>query len=113
MFLNFINIKLFMNEYISLGLLHFTLPTYNVFCTLPHQVQNRAMYPPSFIIACNVHFFKDDVMFLDGKACVLGQGQNGNFFLNLQPSSFWSTDRFFPYPQAEALLPRFFFPSKP
>ena len=83
MFLNFINIKLFMNEYISLGLLHFTLPIYSVFCTLLHQVQNRAMYPPSFIIACNVHFFKDDVMFLDGKACVLDQGQNGNFFLNL------------------------------
>ena len=26
------------------GSLHFTLPTYSVFYTLPHRIQNRAMY---------------------------------------------------------------------
>ena len=27
------------------------------------------MYPPFFIIACNVHFFRDDVIFLNEKTC--------------------------------------------
>ena len=48
-----------------------SLLTYTVFCTLPHRVQNRAIYHSYFIIACDVHFLKDNVILLDGKACAL------------------------------------------
>ena len=63
------------------GLLHFTLPTCNVFCTLPYRVQNWAMYHSSFIIVCNVHFLRDNVIFLDRKACALHviEGKRVNF----------------------------------
>ena len=46
-----------------LNLLDFTPLTYTVFCTLPPQVQNPAMYLVCFIIACNVHFLSQDITF--------------------------------------------------
>ena len=53
-----------MYNYNYKGLIHFTLP-YNIFCILPIRVQNWAMYSPTFIIACNVHFLRDDANFFN------------------------------------------------
>ena len=46
-----------------LGLLHFTSQHIMCFAHCPFEFQNRAMYPISLIIVCNVHFFRDDVIF--------------------------------------------------
>ena len=70
------NLKLFK------GLLHFTLPTYSVFCTLTLQVQNQVIYLPSFIIVYNVHFLRVDIIFFlrEGMCSPREWGQKGQFF---------------------------------
>ena len=66
-----------------LNLLDFTPLTYTVFCTLPPQVQNPAMYPVCFIFACNVHFLSQDITFFflrNGMCFPRDQEQNDHFF---------------------------------
>ena len=48
---------------------------------MPFQVQNRIMYPPSFIITYNVNFFRYDINFLDGKGIVLRVTKGKSVFL--------------------------------
>ena len=67
------------------GLIHFIPPNYSVFCTLPPQVQNRVMYPPSFLIACNVHYLKMPLIFLDEKACAFRVSEGKRIIIILNP----------------------------
>ena len=46
------------------GLLHFTSQYIMYFAYYPIWVQNWAMYYLSFIIACNMHFLRDKIIFL-------------------------------------------------
>ena len=52
-----------------------------MFSTLSPQVQNRVMYPTYFIIACNVYFFRDYVIFFGHKdTCSPCERANMSFF---------------------------------
>ena len=76
--------------YLNNELLRFTFSTYSVFGISSHQVQNWAMHPPSFIIACNVLFLRDDVnFFFNRKACALHviEDKIVNFFFKTLTSS--------------------------